>query len=241
MNTLANSFGSQTDFASYCDGKFLFFQLRKQLDRVVNSKNKQIATLLLFSVLTSAPAIAADQGFYGYIDYGLYMFSNSPKGGSMDGIGIGGGYRFNTYVGVEAGLSIIDIFQDKSSPCPNIFGTCPQESLSASSYQYSLVGTMPNGLFVKLGWANTSLDYSYSYTPCFLVFCDPTSTGSGSATKTNPMFGIGWQSDVNQHSYWRVQYENFGTNNMTINYNNQASTTSHIGIEAISIGLVYNF
>ena len=144
---------------------------------------------------TSTNAFAADQGLYGYIDYGLYLFSNSPKGNSMDGIGIGGGYRFNNYVGVEAGFSIMDVIQDKSPTCPNIFGTCPQESLNASSYQFSLVGTMPNGFFIKLGGANTSFDYSYSYTPCFLVFCDPTSIGSGSTTKTNPMFGIGWRSD----------------------------------------------
>lgn len=199
------------------------------------------ATLLMVFAATSTNAFAADQGLYGYIDYGLYLFSNSPKGNSMDGIGIGGGYRFNNYVGVEAGFSIMDVIQDKSPTCPNIFGTCPQESLNASSYQFSLVGTMPNGFFIKLGGANTSFDYSYSYTPCFLVFCDPTSIGSGSTTKTNPMFGIGWRSDGNQTSYWRVQYEHFGKNKMTINYNNQPSTTSDIGIDVISIGLVHNF
>ena len=202
---------------------------------------KPIATVLTLSAAISAPAFADDQGFYGHIDYWLYMFSNSPKDSSINGIRIGGGYHFNPYVGVEGGLSTIDIFQTKSSPCTNIFGTCPQDSLSASSYQYSFVGTLPNGLFVKLGRATTTFDYSYSYTPCTFGFCSPTVTGSGSATKTNPMFGIGWQSDVNQHSYWRVQYENFGTIKLTTNYNNQPSTTSDIGIEVISVGIVYNF
>jgi hypothetical protein len=245
MNTLANSFGSHADYASFGTGKFIYFQPRKQFVQAGYFQLKKIATLLMLSAITSINAFAADQGFYANIDSGIYLYNNAPQSSSV-GYRIGGGYQFNPHLGVEAGYSIID--DATSGDCVTYIATlstCPQETLSASSSQVVVVGTLPLGenhsLFGKLGWANTSLDYSYSYTPCFLVFCDPTITGSGNATKTNPMFGIGWQSSSSRPLYWRVLYENFGTIKMTINYNNQPSTTSDIGIKVISVGLVYKF
>jgi hypothetical protein len=35
-------------------------------------------------------------------------------------------------------------------------------------------------------------------------------TGSGSAKKTNPIFGIGWQFALDQQTRFYLQYQNFG-------------------------------
>jgi hypothetical protein len=245
MNALANSIGSHSHYASFANGQFLYFQPRKQLVQAGNFQMKMFATLLMLFAATSVPAFAANNGFYANADTGIYMLSNSPKG-NLFGVRIGGGYHFNPYLGVEVGYTI---FKDSTSgDCYTYLAnlsTCPQDTLSASSSQLALVGNLPlsdhYGLFAKLGWATTSLDYSYSYTPCFLVFCSATTTGSGSTTKSNPVFGFGWQSAAYEPLYWRVQYENFGSIKMMIIYNNQPSTTSDIGIQVISVGLVHKF
>jgi OmpA-OmpF porin, OOP family len=187
---------------------------------------KKIAITLLFSTAISTSAFAADQGFYTNADYGIYLYSNAPESSSdgirLGGIRLGGGYHFNPYVGVEAGLSIIKDSTSNNSDF-YIYGF-PQTTLSASSYQVAVVGTIPvndqYGMFGKLGWANTSLDYTYSDSATSI-------TGSGSASKTNPMFGIGWGGQSpNQHVNWRVQYENFGKIKMTITFSDQSSKHS---------------
>jgi len=246
MNTLTNSFGSQTDPTTFANERFLNFQPSKQHTQAGYSLMKLIAALLLLFYVSSMNAFAADRGLFASIDTGMLIYSNAPESSSA-GFRIGGGYQFDRYAGMEAGFSIIDDATSGDDCMTYIatLSTCPKENLSASSSQVAVVGTLPLGenhsLFGKLGWATTSLDYSYSYTPCFLVFCDPPITGSGSTTKTNRMFGIGWQSASLQPFYWRVQYENFGKIKMTVNYDNQPSKTFDIVIQFISVGFVYKF
>lgn len=246
MNTLANSLGLQTERASIVNRKILYIQTGKQFVQAGCFLMKITAAILMLFAVDSINAFADDLGFYANLDTGIVLYRNAPESNSA-GFRIGGGYQFNPYVGVEAGLLIIKDATSGDDCWTYIatLSTCPKDTLSASSSQAAVVGTLPlsenHSLFGKLGWANTSLDYSYSYTPCFLVFCDSTTTGSGSATKTNPMFGIGWQSRALQPLYWRVQYENFGKIKMTVNYNDQPSTTFDIAIEFISVDFIYKF
>jgi hypothetical protein len=181
------------------------------------------------------------KGPYGYFDSGLLLFSNAPQSNTK-GFQLGGGYHFDRHIGVEGGISIIDDATSDNSLCG--FVDCLNESLGADSSQIYVVGTLPltdqSSLFGKLGWARTSLKYSYSDTPCLFYFCGRSVSGNGSASKINPMFGIGWEKNK-QRLRFRVQYENFGTIKMIAKYSDGSTNTFDIGIEVISVGLTYKF
>ena len=191
---------------------------------------KRIVAVLMLSVAISIPAFAVDQGYYVYADWDIYSLSNAPVRHS-DGISIGGGYHFNPYAGVEAGFTAFSGFLLENAPQISP-GPSVSESMGAYSYQVSAVGTIPlsdrQDLFGKLGWASSTLDYSYS-TPAG-------GTGSGNATKSNTLFGIGWWYALGQNVKLRVQYENLGKVNMTVN-----SKAYEIGMEVFTMGWVYDF
>lgn len=202
---------------------------------------KGLSVVLLLLMATSTPSVAADQGYFAFGDWGIFSFGNAPVDTS-DGIRIGGGYNFNSYVGAEAGLTIVSglLSQNRSSNSIQ-FSPYTDKSLSASSEHIALVGTIPlehhRDLIGKLGWATTTLDYQYSYYGSGIQ----TVTGSGSATKTNPMFGIGWQSAPDQQTRFYVQYENFGKVKMTVVYSDQTSSTHDVSVALISVGVLHYF
>jgi hypothetical protein len=178
---------------------------------------------------------------YGYLDYGLFLFSNAPKS-YTDGFQIGVGYLLNKHLGIEGGISLVEDATSDNSLCGLV--DCVNESLGVDSSQIYAIGILPvnneNALFGKLGWAKTTLTYSYSDTPCLIGFCGSSYTGSASASKTNTMFGFGWEMG-NKRLKFRVQYENYGTIKMITTYSDGSTQTFDIGIEVISAGFTYNF
>lgn len=195
---------------------------------------KKIATALLLSAAISAPAFAANEGAYVAVDLGQASFSNAnggpngttafPNPGSLR---IGGGYHFSQYVGVEAGYSIIG----DSTINSTITGVgTATETLKTKSLNVAAVGTYPINdmfnVFGKLGLANTKIDYTLT--------SNFGATGSASASKTNLMFGLGGQYNINQHFGIRAQYEDFGKVQF-------AGTGPNVGVKVISVGGVYNF
>ncbi|HEY0666185.1 MAG TPA: outer membrane beta-barrel protein [Gallionella sp.] len=199
---------------------------------------KGLSVVLLLLMATSASSSAADQGYYAFGDWGIFSFGNAPVDTS-DGIRIGGGYNFNSYVGAEAGLTIVG-WQNRNSNSIQ-FSPYTDQSLNASTEHIAVVGTIPlehhRDLVAKLGWATTTLDYQYSLYGSGVQSV----SGSGSATKTNPMFGIGWQSAPDQQTRFYVQYENFGKARMTVIYSNQTSSTHDVSVALISVGILHYF
>ena len=194
-----------------------------------------VAVLMLFFGITAS---AAEQGYYAYADWSIYSFRNAPVDGS-DAIRVGGGYRFNPYVGLEAGIVLISPVLWKNGIHISMSSEA-DKSLGVTSGQIAVIGSIPltqkGALFGKVGWASTTLDYTYS--------APGGVSGSGSATKNNPIFGFGWQYTPAQNSSFRLQYENVGKVKLTTNYSNpysQSSSTSDIAIQAVSVGIGYNF
>jgi opacity protein-like surface antigen len=198
---------------------------------------RDFAVLMLFFGI-SAPAFAAGQSSYVYADWNFYSFSNAPVDGS-DAIRIGGGYHFDPYVGLEAGIALIRPFLWRDRPSFGV-GDGVKKSLSVSSSQIAVIGSIPvtqrNSMFGKLGWASTTLDFKYSVAGGI--------SSSGSATKSNPLVGFGWQFTPGQNSSLRLQYEYFGKVKLDTNYNNPYSRSSgsfDITVRAVSVGIGYNF
>jgi hypothetical protein len=64
------------------------------------------------------------------------------------------------------------------------------------------------------------------------------------------MFGVGWKWKLNPDTHlrasdqqlrFRVQYENFGKIKMTANYSDHSTNTFDIGVEVVTVGIVYDF
>lgn len=198
---------------------------------------KKIATSLLLTAAISSTAFAADQGAYIAVDLGKVSYSddNGTAPPSPGSVRIGGGYHFNPYVGVEAGYSVIG---DATTNNNLGGGASTSETMKASSFQISAVGTYSINdkfdLFAKIGAANTKLDYTASAT------ITPTS-GSGSATKTNLLIGIGAQYNIDKHFGIRASYEDFGKTNLVASYNDGSTGSANFGLKVFSVGGVYNF
>lgn len=190
---------------------------------------------------TSAPAEAASKGFYVAADLGQARFSNAASAYLANEsfynplvVRVGGGYRFNEYIGVESGYALVGESSIKST------GTLVfTEKLQTSVFHIAAVGTYAISdnfdVFGKLGLAYNKMDYTFSGTTT-----TPTS-GSGSGSKTNLMFGLGVQYNIDKHYGIRAQYENFGTTSVTASFNNGKSANTDIGVSMIAVGGVYNF
>lgn len=199
---------------------------------------KKIIGAFLLSAAISGTAFAANQGAYIAVDLGQVNYSDDkgtppPNPGS---IRFAGGYHFTQYLGVEAGYSTIG---DATTNTNLGFGASTSETMKASSFQVSAVGTYPINdkfnVFAKIGAANTKLDYTYS-----AIGATPTS-GSGSATKTNLLIGVGAQYNINQHFGIRASYEDFGKTNLVASYNDGSTASANFGLKVFSVGGVYNF
>ncbi len=198
---------------------------------------------------TSSPADPAPRHVQGtavpgvliFADYGIASFSGAPAS-SGSGFRLGGGYRFNEHVQAEAAYTSLSYEPSNMGNSP-LWGSV-SESLSADSYHAAVVGSIPvtedNSLFAKAGVDYNSVNYSYTAVSCFLGLCGTPTTGSGSGSKTSPLFGIGWQGGSMPLKY-RVQFESLGTVKVVTAYNNQPTKTYDIGIEVFSAGLVFYF
>lgn len=204
---------------------------------------KRIAIVTLLSAFAAAPVFAADQGAYVAVDLGQVSFSGDTEaqlsvGGTRGtfpnphALRIGGGYHFSQYLGVEGGYSII---QDSTVSTSGTVAGNPAtgtETVKTSSLQVAAVGTYPiNDMFAvfgKLGLANDKLDYSCGVNVAGAV-C-PLASASGS--KTNLIFGLGGQYNINQRFGIRAQYEDFGK---------VSAAGNSIGLKVVSVGGVFNF
>lgn|GEM_PF-542382 len=197
---------------------------------------KKITIAILLSAFAAAPVFAADQGAYIAVDLGQVSYSNATSQFSganapnPNAIILGGGYHFSQYMGVEADYSIIG-----DSSITTVAGAASAtEKLKTSSFQVAAVGTFPINdmfnVFGKLGLANTKIDYSASVTNATFV---PGVVTAASASKTNLMFGLGGQLNINQHFGIRLQYEDFGK----VTFSNAPD----VGVKLYSLGGVYNF
>lgn len=196
---------------------------------------KRIAVVTLLSAFAASPVFAADQGAYVAVDLGQVSFSGDTTaqyGGTFlnpSALRIGGGYHLSQYLSVEGGYSIVG---DSTVSNAGTTGGTATETIKASSLQVAAVGTYAIDdrftVFGKLGLANDTADYSCSVSnPSFVC-----GLSSASGSKTNLMFGLGGQYNINRHFGIRAQYEDLGTVSFAGN---------SIGIKAISVGGVFNF
>ncbi len=194
---------------------------------------KKFASAVLLSAIAAAPAFAADQGPYVNVDVGQVSYSGANTAGNPSfanpgAINFGGGYHFNQYIGVEGGYTIIG-----DSTINYLNAT---ETLKASALQAAAVGTFPINdkvdLYGKLGLANTKLDYTLTGFGL---------NGSGSATSTNVMLGIGGQFNINRHFGIRAQYVNYGKTKFTPTVNGVIQPSVDVGVSIFSVGGVFNF
>jgi len=196
---------------------------------------KKNAMLLLLPLAFALPAFAADDGFFVAANAGLVGFNNSPAliGSTLR---ISGGYNFNPYVGVEAGYAT---GEGTTQTTFSGFGTSWSytDTMKYSASHAAAILTYPFsekfGVYAKLGFANTTLDYTFSSTLG--------ATGSGSAKKNNPMLGVGWRFNFGQNFGLRVQYDDYGQIPLIANYSNQPSQTYNVGVQVFSAGVAYNF
>ncbi len=207
---------------------------------------KKIAAALLLSATISAPAVAASQGGYVLVEPG---FAGLGKPMSQLGtatflspvsITLGGGYRFSQLIGVEAGY-----LASGDSTIKSTGGSAEAtEKLKASALQVALVGTFPIGskfdVIAKLGAANTKVDYTATITGGSFA---PTVVTSASGSKTNLMYGLGGQYNINPHFAVRVHYQDFGKVKLGVGANDWTTpgASQDIGVKAFSVGMLYSF
>lgn len=204
---------------------------------------KKIAIVALLSTaLMSSAAFAANVGGYVAADLGQVNYSNAKSQfsgasfGNPGAITLGGGYHFSQYVGVEAGYSIIG-----DSTITTVAGGTATEKLKTSSLQVAAVGTYPINnqfsVFGKLGLANTKIDYTATATGATFV---PSVAQAASASKTNLMFALGAQYNINQSWGIRAQYQDFGKVQLPGLFFGGVSAPN-IAVKLYSLGGVYNF
>ena len=174
---------------------------------------KKILVASLLSSLFAMPAFAAAPGGYVAADLQNWSATNTaPFGNPGMGVRIGGGYRFTPNVGVE-----VDYAQSGSSSA--IGGT----TYKVSATQLAVVGTYPiNSQFDVFGKVGMS--------------ANKVSLSAGTCTncsKTDVMFGVGGQYNINQQIGIRLQYESLGKASNT--------GTNDTTVSALSLGAVYAF
>ena len=168
---------------------------------------------LLMSSMFALPAFAAVPGAYVAADLQNWSATNTaPFGNPGLGLRIGAGYRFTPNVGLE-----VDYAQSGNSS--SVFGT----TYKISATQLAVIGTYPINpdfdIFAKLGMSANKV--SLSAGTC------------NSCSKTDVLFGVGGQYNINQQVGIRLQYESLGkaTN----------SGTNDITASTLSLGVVYAF
>ena len=174
---------------------------------------KALISLLLPFILV-ASAFAADNGPFVALDAQSWSTTNNtPFGNPSVGLRIGGGYHFTSNLGVEVDYA-------KSGDTSTVFSS----KYSVSSFQVAAVGTYPINnsfdVYAKLGLASNKISLSGPAT------CN-------SCSKTNLMYGVGGQYNINKQVGIRVEYLELG---------NASNTGSNdLGVSTISAGVVYSY
>lgn len=144
---------------------------------------------------------------------------------------VAGGYFITPYFAVESGYAALS-----QSRINGTGGAVVNEVLRNRALHLTAVGLYSLNpqwdVFGKLGINHTQLNYSY---------VDARISGSGSASKMNPLLGVGVQYNFNTHHSVRVQVENFGKTKLASTFSNGSSNASNIGPSVLSVGWLYNF
>lgn len=192
-----------------------------------------VSFLFLYAVISTS-VFAGDSGTYVAGNVGFVNYVNAKNGLNNSSapypasLGFSGGYHVSQYLGVEGGYSRLFL---SSILIANSQGLIGRESVEGVSLLVAVVGTIPINdkfeMFFKLGRANTKIKYKFT----------PTNTAnsiqSATSRKTNLMFSLGGQFNVNRHFGIRAQYEELGQ----VGVNSVADVSASV----LSLGGVYNF
>ncbi len=176
---------------------------------------KKVLIASLLSALFAAPAFAAVPGPYVALDVQSWSASSTGSLGNP-GVGarIGGGYRFTQNWGVEVNYA-------QSGSSSSVGGA----SYKASAFQVAATGTYPINpqfdVFAKLGVSANKISTS--------------GFSLSSTSKTDLLWGIGGQYNINQNWGVRLQYEGLGKGTGSNPGGNDFS------LSTVSLGAVYAF
>lgn len=177
---------------------------------------KRVLIASLLSSLFAAPVFAAAPGPYVALDAQLWNATNSsPFGSPSVGPRIGAGYRFTQNWGAE-----IDYAQSGNSSTVN------NASYKVSALQVAATGTYPLNdqfdVFAKVGLSNNKLSTSNYHL--------------ASSSKTDILWGVGGQFNINHNWGIRLQYEGLGKGTGSGN-----AAGSDFTLATTSLGAVYTF
>ncbi len=180
---------------------------------------KKILAASLISAMFAAPAMAAVPG--GYVALDLQNWSATNTGGAGNpgmGLRVGGGYRFTENWGVEVNYA-------QSGYSSNFAGG---GNYKVSAIQLAATGTYPINpmfdVFAKVGVTNDKLSFS-----------SPAACPAGATcNKTDLMFGVGAQYNINQQWGVRLMWEDLGKATKSL-------PGGDIGVSTLSLGAVYAF
>ena len=199
---------------------------------------KKIALVAMLSAVVATPALADNTGsFYGAVDLGSVSLGNIPSqfGNTSfpnpSAFRLAGGFNITPMFAVEAGYAMIgDSKITTTQGALSVTETFKTSSLQVAGVaNYAINDTF--GVFGKLGFANTKIDYT-AIPGVNTVITAGTTAASGS--KTNLTFGLGAQYNINKQFAIRAQYEDFGKVKL-------GNATNDIGITMMSVGGVYTF
>jgi OmpA-OmpF porin, OOP family len=183
------------------------------------------AALLLAAIATSAPAFAADTGFYAGLDAGIARAGNpdpaaTSTSNSKAVAGILGGYQFSKNWGIEGkytGAGEVDTVNAAGGVA----------NVKADALSLSGVGTLPLSdsfsLYGKLGYASTKTSVS-------------SSSGAGGATRSAPTYGLGILYNVNAQIGVRLGWDRYGAAEI-----NGAGAKQDYNSNVYAVGVVYKF
>lgn len=192
---------------------------------------KKVTLLALLSVCIATPALADNTGrFYIAADLGTASYSNTtvPAVGGYPAatfpnpnlFSIAGGYHFSPMLAAEIGYT-------KFGDSTISYSGVGDATLAMHSVQVAAVGTYPLNpqfdLIGKLGFSSNTED---------LTGTGGLSSVNGSNSKTDLLFGIGAQYNVNSQTSIRAQYQSFGKFD---------SYTDPVKATAFTVGVAYTF
>lgn len=212
-----------------------------------------IAAALIGSISSTA-ALAADQGFYGYVSAGS---NNSDRKGEGDaaitnlgataftsnmkststGYKVQLGYQINSNFAVEGGYVDMGKFSYHASVTAPVAAT-RDVAITATGLNLDAVGRLPVSdalaVFGKLGVVSYNLKYACQATG--IACLTPNRSSSG----TPLHFGLGMDWNLTQNWFARAEYEMF--KNVGTQFNATASQgTTRADVKMANIGIGYKF
>ena len=188
---------------------------------------KKITVAFLLSAAATAPAFAADNGFYAGVTLGQSKTDNIATNTTMtkdtDTVyGILAGYQFNKYLAVEAQYTGAGKYT-ATIPAGNNY------SGKADAFSVTAVGILPVNdsfdFYGKLGFANVKTTLS----------AVPATADTG-ATRNAATIGLGAQYNVTPAVGIRLGWDRYGAAVTTA-----SGATNHFNVNEYSLGAVYKF